>query len=334
MDPFILAGVLLLTFIVAFAIGTNDEAMAPAVGAGVFSVGIAVVIGGIVSIFGALIMGKGVSEKVGLGLTKTESLTDLMIIAILISMTLWLILVSLYGGIPISTTQCVVGAIIGVVWIEWGLNEINFDTTTEIFIGWVISPLIGFVGAAVIFITIQKMRSISIVQGYTNYEKQEQIAAYGLAVFLIWTSFSRGGNDVANAVAPLMALGSGENSLDPMVALSVGGIGMAIGLILIGRKVVETLAHEVVSLSPSSALSASLSVSVIMFVGTAAGLPLSGSHILVAALIAVGWAGRTDVEFDAVKKILISWIITVPISAIFAAVLYTGGTYFVDLNLF
>jgi phosphate/sulfate permease len=133
---------------------------------------------------------------------------------------------------------------------------------------------------------------------------------------------SRGGNDVANAVAPLLSLEEFQMTIDlgfitvstVLIPLLVGGVGMALGLIVIGRKVVKTLANEVVSLSPSSALSASISVFVVMFVGTLWGFPLSGTHVLVAALIAVGWVANKPIQMKQVKEILISWIITIPIA--------------------
>ncbi|MFX1513943.1 MAG: inorganic phosphate transporter, partial [Promethearchaeota archaeon] len=222
MDPFIIA-LLIIAFIVAFAIGTNDETMSPAVGAGVFSVGLAVALGAVINLTGALFLGEGVSKKVGKGLSEDPLSTE-MIIAILLSMAIWLVLVSFLGGIPISTTQCVVGAVIGVVWWEAGIDKIDYDKLFEIVIGWVISPIIGFIGAALIYLIIQKARSYQLVQGYANYEKQEQIAGYGLAIFLLWTALSRGGNDVANAVAPLMS-DELAGKLEPQVALLAGGIG-------------------------------------------------------------------------------------------------------------
>jgi PiT family inorganic phosphate transporter len=161
-------------------------------------------------------------------------------------------------------------------------------------------------------------------------EKQERIASYLLAGFLILTSLSRGGNDVANAIAPLVVLPDFMATYNLgfiafpgyLIPLLVGGIGMALGLIVVGRKVIKTLATEVVTLSPSSALAASVSVAVIMFVGTVFGLPLSGTHVLVAALIAVGWVSETPIQMKQVKDILISWIITVPISAVIAIIVF------------
>jgi PiT family inorganic phosphate transporter len=330
-EPLLLGALLVISFLVAFAIGGNDEAMAPAVGAKVFTVRAAVLIGGVITIIGALSLGGNVSEKVGSDLVSGMSLGIDMVFAILISMAIWLLLASVTKGLPISTTQCIVGSVIGVAifapalgYTEWGLQVINWYVVFEVFAGWILSPVLGFLFAAGIFALVRRIQRKA--KGFTDIERQERIASYLLAIFLILTSLSRGGNDVANAIAPLVVLPDFLGVYDLgffvipkyIVPLLVGGVGMALGLIVVGRKVIKTLATEVVTLSPSSALSASISVSVIIFVGTLLGLPLSGTHVLVAALIAVGWVSQTPVQMKQVKDILISWIITVPISAIFA----------------
>ncbi|TXT53858.1 MAG: conserved membrane protein of unknown function [Candidatus Thorarchaeota archaeon] len=328
---------LVIGFIVAFAIGSNDETMSPAVGAHVFSVTTAVIIGGIINIIGALSLGGGVSEKVGSDLISGQQLTTTMTFAVLISMAIWLLLASITKGLPISTTQCIVGSVIGVAasaplfgMTGWGMDVVSWDVILQILAGWVLSPVVGFIIAALVFKGVRRIQFRA--QGLSQRERQEELAAYGLAIFLIITSLSRGGNDVANAVAPLTTLPEFQEPFvlgglilpGIVIPLLVGGVGMAFGLIVVGRKVIKTLSTEVVTLSPSSALSASVSVSMVMFVGTYLGLPLSGTHVLVAALIAVGWIGQTPVKKEQVRSIIISWIITVPISALFGLMVFTG----------
>lgn len=303
--------------------------MSPAVGSRVFSIRTAVLAGGLINIIGAISLGGGVSEKVGSDLVGGASLTTSMIFAILIAMAIWLLLASATKGLPISTTQCIVGSVIGVAIgapligiVGWGVESVDWYVVFEIFIGWVISPVIGFFIAGVVFAGVRKLQKRA--PGLSARERQERLAAYGLAIFLIFTGLSRGGNDVANAVSPLIAMEDFQGTIDLggivfgafVIPLLVGGLGMAIGLAVVGRKVIQTLSMEVVTLSPSSALSASISVSLVMFVGTFFGLPLSGTHVLVAALIAVGFVSQEPVQKKQVRQILISWIITVPISAI------------------
>ncbi|MCK5390603.1 MAG: inorganic phosphate transporter, partial [Candidatus Thorarchaeota archaeon] len=98
MEPLILGALLVISFLVAFAIGGNDEAMAPAVGANVFTVRAAVIIGGITTVIGAVLLGGNVSEKVGSDLVGGGSepmiLTIDMVFAILIAMAIWLLIAS------------------------------------------------------------------------------------------------------------------------------------------------------------------------------------------------------------------------------------------------
>ena len=342
MDPLLLGALLVISFLVAFSIGGNDEAMAPAVGAKVFTVRAAVLIGGLITIIGAVSLGSNVSEKVGSDMVGGLEMSLDMVFAVLISMAIWLLIASITKGLPISTTQCIVGSVIGVAvfapvvgYTGWGIGVVNWYVVLEIFVGWILSPVIGFFFAAGVFAIVRRIQKRA--KGFSDMERQERIASYLLAGFLILTSLSRGGNDVANAIAPLVTIPDfmvtynlGFVSIPGyLIPLLVGGIGMALGLIVVGRKVIKTLATEVVTLSPSSALAASVSVAVIMFVGTLFGLPLSGTHVLVAALIAVGWVSETPVQMKQVKDILISWVITVPISAAFAVIvlLFTRGFF-------
>jgi PiT family inorganic phosphate transporter len=343
LDPVAIT-LLVIAFIVAFAIGSNDETMSPAVGANVFTVRTAVMIGAFINLIGAISLGGGVSEKVGSDLVTGNDLTTQMVFAILISMTIWLLIASATKGLPISTTQCIVGSVIGVAIAApfisgsaWGAEAINTAVIIEILVGWIISPLIGFFIAALIFWGVRKLQQRAT--GLSGRERQEQIAAYGLAAFLLITGLSRGGNDVANAVAPLVnhslfstPLVIGPFSLPGFYApLIVGGLGMGAGLIVVGRKVIKVLATEVVTLSPSSALSASISVALIMFIGTYFGLPLSGTHVLVAALIAVGFVAKEKVRMKQVRAIIISWVITVPISLIVAIPVFALIQYLVPV---
>jgi len=335
LDLLLLLAVLVIGFIVAFAIGGNDEAMSPAVGARIFSLNTAVILGGLLSVAGAVTLGGGVSEKVGSDLVSQQIMTPAMVFAVLVSMAIWLLVASITKGLPISTTQCIVGSVIGVAIAapflgepSWGIEIVSWLVVLEIFAGWIISPVLGFLIAGGVFWVVRRFQSRAT--GLAGREKQEQLASYGLALFLIITSLSRGGNDVANAVAPLVSLPDFEAAINVgpfilpgiMIPLFVGGLGMAVGLIVVGRKVIRVLATEVVSLTPTSALAASVSVAVVMFIGTYMGFPLSGTHVLVAALIAVGWVAQTPVQSNQVKEILISWVITVPISAIFGVIIF------------
>ena len=156
----ILAFAVLMAFAVAFAAGSNDEMMAPGVAAKVFSLRNAVILGAVFSVVGAFLLGKEVAETIGKDLVYNQILTDSMIVAVLIAMIIVLVSLSVMEGLPLSTTQAVVGAIVGVTLVagfsdpeHWGLFAINYQALISIITGWVISPIIGFFAAGFPFVT-------------------------------------------------------------------------------------------------------------------------------------------------------------------------------------
>ena len=335
-----------MAFAVAFAAGTNDEMMAPGVASGAFTLRTAVILGAIFSVLGAFLMGAPVAKKIGKDLIGNRILTDPMIISILIAMIIVLVSTSIAEGLPISTTQSVIGAIIGVCAVagfkysEWGVFSVDYWQFLEIAAGWILSPLIGFIVAATVQFWLQRFEeyyfagkqnkdeekekeeeTVPIFQ-MTDRERLDRFYTYLLGFFLILSSASRAGNDVANSIAPVLSLqilsdnSSGSSNEYLMI---IGGVGMALGLILIGWKVIKVVAKEIVSMSAGSALSAMISVTLVMTIGTMAGFPLSGTHVLIAAMIAVGWADRMPIQKEFVKTIAISWIVTVPVTAVLGA---------------
>ena len=312
--------VVLVAFIVAFAIGANDETQAPAVGCGALSLWSAVLLGAVLNTFGALFFGGGVAKTVGQNMIKEEYHVDFtleLVLIVLVTISVWLILASWFGT-PMSTTQAVVGAILGIgIWQRGGLDTINWATLQRICISWVISPVIGFVVA---FLTYKMLVRylLSRAKGLRDRERFEGwiIKLTILVVFV--TSLSRGGNDVANAVAPLLQVGA--ELIEMRTALLIGGIGMAVGLIVVGRKVVRELGQNLTNLSPSTAFSSALSTSLIMFFGTRAGLPLSGTHVLVLSFVGVSYAAREKIKLETLRGIVLSWFLTIPACAVLSGV--------------
>ncbi|MCG3217995.1 MAG: anion permease [Candidatus Heimdallarchaeota archaeon] len=304
-------GVIGVSMALAIGIGSNDETMAPVYGSRKLGLLQSVVLGGLLAWIGAVLLGGGVSDTVGKKLSGIE-FTDQVIIAILISAAICLILAS-WQGAPISTTQAVVGAVVFLGLYKEQADGVEWDVFGYIVLSWIISPLIGMVIAYIVMRIVNSLLQ-KHVKGYNEREKADSMLSWLLLVFVAVTAISRGANDVANAVAPL----AGSEGFDENMRwyLAMGGAGMFIGVITLGRKVVKTLADEIVELTPASAFSVQLATAITIFVGTLMGLPLSGTHILVFGFIGVGLALKEKLNFKTVNKILISWVVTMPIAGL------------------
>jgi PiT family inorganic phosphate transporter len=330
-----------MVFSVAFAAGSNDEMMAPGVAAGAFSLRMAIILGAIFSVVGVF-LGEAVVKTLGDDLVKGNKLTDAMVITVLLVMVIILVGHVTIIPLPLSTTQAVVGAILGVtisaglIYSEWGINSVDYWILFAIFLGWVLSPLIGFIVAATVHLWLQRLDEFA--DDFAGKQYKNKSYNYILALFLIISSASRAGNDVANSIAPVLGLKvlEGETTTTNLwFMMLLGGLGMAVGLILIGRIIIRVVAKEIVEMNPASGLSAMLAVTLVMTIGTLLGFPLSGTHVLIAAMIAVGWAERAPIQKIMVRNIIISWIVTVPIAAFMGAILFFGIDYlyiFFDLT--
>uniref|UniRef100_A0A3Q3LIM6 Phosphate transporter n=1 Tax=Mastacembelus armatus TaxID=205130 RepID=A0A3Q3LIM6_9TELE len=142
-------------------------------------------------------------------------------------------------------------------------------------------------------------------------------------------SFAHGGNDVSNAIGPLVALwllyesGSVVSSAPtPIWLLLYGGVGICAGLWVWGRRVIQTMGKDLTPITPSSGFSIELASAITVVVASNVGLPVSTTHCKVGSVVAVGWLrSRKSVDWHLFRNIFIAWFVTVPISGLISAAL-------------
>ena len=135
--------------------------------------------------------------------------------------------------------------------------------------------------------------------------------------------FAHGSNDVAIAVGPVTGVislvKSGQPMHDGLLASSImllGCLGVVIGLIMYGRKVIATVGSAITTLTPSRAFAATLAAASTVVVSTSTGIPVSATQTLVGAVFGVGLARGIDaLNLNVIRNIFMSWIITIPVAA-------------------
>uniref|UniRef100_A0A8C5H2B0 Phosphate transporter n=1 Tax=Gouania willdenowi TaxID=441366 RepID=A0A8C5H2B0_GOUWI len=140
-------------------------------------------------------------------------------------------------------------------------------------------------------------------------------------------SFAHGGNDVSNAIGPLVALwlvytSSSVSSTEqtPIWLLLYGGVGICAGLWVWGRRVIQTLGRDLTPITPSSGFSIELASALTVVVASNIGLPVSTTHCKVGSVVAVGWLrSRKAVDWRLFRNIFLAWFVTVPISGLISA---------------
>lgn len=317
----------------SFSIGANDETVSPLVGANVLKFKVVLIIGGAATAIGLIFLSQGVGSVIGedlLGDGITYSV--FMLIAVLMSTIIWLILGS-SAGIPLSSTHSTIGSIFGVLLVYSYFNEavnpftcLNYDLLTIILLSWILSPIIGFVVSYLLFKFISKVY-LSKLKGLNKIERTEKYFTWLLLIAIIIAELFVGGNDGANAVGLLYGVyDSGSiTTVEYYILIIFCGLCLFLGLFTTGRFVIKNLASQMTDARPSEGFIVQSSTGlIIMFCTVVWFLPVSHSHVIVFCIIGLNVAQKKEIDYKAIGKMVFYWIVTFPIAAILASVIYIG----------
>jgi len=163
-----------------------------------------------------------------------------------------------------------------------------------------------------------------------SYVFVERVFKYLQILSACAVAFAHGANDVANAVGPMAAVWEIATTgvLSPTVPvpplmLAIGGLGIVLGLATWGWRIIETLGRKITELTPTRGFSAEFGAACTILVASRLGMPISTTHCLVGAVMGVGLArGITSLNLKMLSRIFFSWILTIPIAALLATVIY------------
>ena len=159
-----------------------------------------------------------------------------------------------------------------------------------------------------------------------GYEIVEKIFKRLQIVTSCYVAFSHGANDVANAAAPVMVvIALAWHRVSDFYLLALGGLGIAIGIITWGHKVIRTVGSRITSLTNTRGFSIDFGAATVVLTASKLGMPISTSHTVVGAVIGVGLArGLEAIDLSVVKKIVYSWIFTLPATMVTSILIYMG----------
>ncbi|HOJ49636.1 MAG TPA: inorganic phosphate transporter [Spirochaetota bacterium] len=210
--------------------------------------------------------------------------------------------------------------------------HINLLFHESLIIGSILSFIIAFFSK--IFITkyiIKKINSRDNIESSEGYGQQyiivENVFKYFQPVTACLMAFSHGANDVANATGPVASIMNAfynkAISMDIEIynwILMIGAVGIILGLITYGYKVVKTLGDKITEITPTRGFSAELAASLTILMGSKLGLPISTTHTIVGAIIGIGFTrGIAALNINVLKSIFSSWFITLPFTAVISA---------------
>lgn len=169
-----------------------------------------------------------------------------------------------------------------------------------------------------------------------NTSALQAFFAYLQVLTACYVAFAHGANDVANAIGPLAAIFSVVKTKSVAMQvevsiwmLAIGGIAVGGGLLAFGGRVMETVGGKITELTPVRGFCAQFGAATTILVCSRLGLPVSTTHVLVGAVVGVGFMrGMGFLDMRLLRNIGSSWVITLPFTMVLTMVLYKLLTLF------
>ncbi len=342
---FLTSGLLL-----GWSLGANDASnvFGSAVGTKMVSFRKAAIIASVFVILGAVIQGAGASETLG-KLGAVNAIGGSFTVALAAAVTVYFMT---KFGLPVSTTQAIVGAIIG--WNLFTGNPTDGKALTQIVSTWVSGPVLGAVIAIILYIilkTIKKNSSIHLVR-FESYIRT------GLIVVGAFGAYSLGANNIANVMGVFIpAFNLHDLDLGIIVLSSsqqlflLGGLAIAAGILTYSNRVMEVVGSSIMELSSEAALVVVLAQALVLFIFSSSGfssfveriglppvpmVPVSSTQVIIGSVIGIGlYKGARNINFRILGEIAAGWVVTPIISGILAffSLFFVKNIFSIDVGV-
>jgi inorganic phosphate transporter, PiT family len=327
-----------------WSLGANDASniFGTAVGTRMVSFKRAAWVASIFVVLGAVFQGRGAAETLT-SLGSVDALGGAFTVSLCAAFTVFLMT---RASLPVSTSQAVVGAIVG--WSFFTGNPTDYSVLTKIVSTWISGPILGMVISALLFMLLRRLlRKFQI-----HVLKLDSIIRNGLIIVGAFGAFSLGANNIANVMgvfipsAPNIEMNFGLFVLDgAQVLFLIGGLAISVGIFTYSHKVMRTVGKGILALNAEAALVVVLAQALVLFLFSstsfsnflmAIGLPplplvpVSSTQVVVGAVVGIGLVkGMQEVKGKMLGGIALGWIITPLVAGVF-----TFFTLFFVQNVF
>lgn len=325
MDPTLLLIIIVVILALSFDFinGFHDtaNAVATAVSTRALAPRRAIMLAAVMNFIGAISF-TGVAKTIGGKIADPAQLEAglIVVVSALIAAIAWN-LITWWYGIPSSSSHALIGSLIGAVIAAAGFQSINWSGFVEILQALVFSPVIALVMG---FIVMRVLRQILKTFPRPPHQVNNKFRGFQIITASL-QAFTHGTNDAQKAMGIMMfalIAGGYHTSADeiPMWVRFSASLAMGLGTAVGGWKIIKTVGGKIMKIEPVNGAAADMTSAIIIFVFTKLGLPVSTTHVISSAIMGVGAAKRVKgVKWGVARKIVMTWLITLPICALLAA---------------
>ncbi|MGY4360247.1 PiT family inorganic phosphate transporter [Bradyrhizobium sp. i1.7.7] len=317
----VLVGLIAVALLFDFLNGLHDAAnsIATIVSTRVLRPQFAVLWAAFFNFIAFMVFGLHVAQTIGTGIIDPAVVDAQVIFAALVGAIVWN-LVTWGLGIPSSSSHALIGGLVGGGMAKAGISAAVWSGLSKAVLAIVLSPLVGFLLAMMLVAIVSWLSVRSTPFAVDRAFRILQFASASLY------SLGHGGNDAQKTMGIIAVLLysqghlGGEFSVPFWVVLLSCQAAMALGTLMGGWRIVRTMGLRITKLTPMQGFCAETGGAATLFMATFLGVPVSTTHTITGAIVGVGAARRVSaVRWNVASSIVYAWVITIPASAIVAA---------------
>lgn len=298
-----------------WSLGANDASnvFGTAVTSRMLKFGTATALCCVFVILGAVLQGHAGTHTLG-GLTVQTPLTiGLTAIAAAITVTVMTLV-----KLPISTSQAVVGSILGIGLMQ---GQLNLHGLEKVVLCWIGTPI----GAMLLALVLYPSAAWLLNRLSLGIWRQDKVLRIALVIVGSYGAYALGANNVPNVSSMFLGSGmfDGETRWGQLGAAGLGGLCISLGVITFSRRVMDTVGKGIVKLDAFSALIVVAAEAITVHLYAMVGVPVSTSQAVIGAVLGVGIIrGARAVRLGPLRNVAVGWVATPGLACVLSAGLY------------
>ena len=292
-----------------WSLGSNDSAniFGTAVSSKMVRYRTAVILCSVMVVAGAVISGSAGMHTLSSLVTQTADSAFITTLSAALAVTVMTLL-----KLPVSTSQAVVGAIIGIGFLT---GQRSFDGLQKVVLCWIGTP----VGTMIVSVVLYQVLGKILEKLPLHIFARDRILRFGLIIAGCYGAYALGANNVANVTGVYIETGQ----LNVMQAALLGSGSIALGVITFSKNVMFTVGKKLVKLDPFSAFIAVLSSAIVVHFYALLGVPVSSSQAIIGAVLGIGLLkGVQTISKKTLLSIFGGWIASPLVAAVTAYTIY------------
>jgi inorganic phosphate transporter, PiT family len=265
-----------------------------------------------------------VAATIGKGTIDPAIVDHYVIFGALVGAIAWNV-ITWYYGIPSSSSHALVGGLVGAAVAKAGFGSLIWSGVGKTVLFIFIAPTLGFLLGSLLMVIVAWICNRTTPRKVDKGFRRLQLVSASLY------SLGHGGNDAQKTIGIiwmlLIAAGiSKSGDAVPNWVIVSCYLAMGLGTLFGGWRIVKTMGQKITKLRPVGGFAAETGGAITLFMATGLGIPVSTTHTITGAIVGVGSTkGTRNVRWGVAGGIVWAWVLTIPATALIAAIAWWLG---------